>query len=88
MYMSGCTLSSESRAPLRVKKGQVRPRRGHKSPEGVQKYSSTLFLTSALDGGGWLAPRSDRFNPGKKTRYPLYRRLCGPQGRSERVRNI
>jgi hypothetical protein len=31
---------------------------------------------------GWLAPRPGRFNPGKETRYPLYRRLCGPQGRS------
>jgi hypothetical protein len=25
------------------------------------KYSSTLSLTSALDGGGWLTPRSGRF---------------------------
>ena len=26
--------------------------------------------------------------PGKETRYPLYRRLGGPQGLSERVRKI
>jgi hypothetical protein len=26
--------------------------------------------------------------PPEKTRYPLYRRLCGPQGRSGRVRKI
>jgi hypothetical protein len=26
--------------------------------------------------------------PGKRPRYPLYRRLGGPQGRSERVRKI
>jgi hypothetical protein len=26
--------------------------------------------------------------PGKKTQYPLYRRLGGPQGRSGRVRKI
>ena len=26
--------------------------------------------------------------PPGKTRYPLYRRLAGPQGRSGRVRNI
>jgi hypothetical protein len=26
--------------------------------------------------------------PPGKTRYPLYRRLCGPQGRSGWVRNI
>jgi hypothetical protein len=30
---------------------------------------------------------SDRFTPGK-TRYPLYKRLGGPQGRSGRVRKI
>ena len=51
-------------------------------------YSSTLSLTSALDGGGWLTPRPGRFNPGKEIRYPLFRRLGGPQGRSGRVREI
>ena len=40
-----------------------------------------LSLTSALDVGGWSTPRPDRFSQGK-TRYPLYRRLGGPQGRS------
>ena len=34
---------------LSVKKGRVRPRRDHESPERQQKYSSTLCLTSALD---------------------------------------
>ena len=29
-----------------------------------------------------------RFTPGKETRYPLYRRLGGPQGRSGRVWKI
>jgi hypothetical protein len=38
--------------------------------------------------GGWLTSRSGRFAPGKETRYPLYRRLGGPQGRSGRVRKI
>ena len=28
-------------------------------------YSSTLSLTSALDGGGWLTPRLCHFTPGK-----------------------
>ena len=49
-------------------------------------YSSTLSLTSALDGVGWLTPRPRHFPPGKNTRYPLYRRVGGPQGRSGRVR--
>ena len=50
--------------------------------------SSTLSLTSALDGGGWLIPRSRSFDPGKETRYPLCRRLFWPQGWSGRVRNV
>ena len=49
---------------------------------------AVLSLTSALDGGGWSTPRPGRFTPGKETRYPLYRRLGGPQGRSGRVRKI
>ena len=32
--------------------------------------------------------RPGRFTPGKETRYPLYRRLGGPQGRFGRVRKI
>ena len=51
-------------------------------------YSSTLPSTSALGGGGWSAPRPDRFTPGKESRYPLYRRLGGPQGWFGRVRKI
>jgi hypothetical protein len=34
-------------------KGKARPRTGHEGPEGEKRYSSTLSLTSALDGGGW-----------------------------------
>ena len=51
-------------------------------------YSSTLPSTSALDESGWSTPRPGRFTPQGKTRYPLYRRLGGPQGRSGRVRRI
>jgi hypothetical protein len=51
-------------------------------------YSSTLSLTLALDEFGWSTPRPSRFTPGKETRYPLYRRLGGPNGRSGRVRKI
>jgi hypothetical protein len=32
-------------------------------------------------------PRPSRFTPGKETRYPLYRRLGGPQGQSAEVHN-
>jgi hypothetical protein len=34
----------------------------------------------------WLTQRPGRFTPRKVTRFTFYRRLCGPQGRSGRVR--
>ena len=45
-------------------------------------------MTTALEGGEWSAARSGRTLPPGKTRYPLYRRLGGPQGRSERAENL
>ena len=47
-------------------------------------YSSVLSLTSGLDSGGWIMPRSGRFTP--MTLYPLYRRLGRPQVHSGPVR--
>jgi len=38
-------------------------------------------MTAALEGGEWSAARPGRTLPAGKTRYPLYRRLGGPQGR-------
>jgi hypothetical protein len=44
-----------------------------------KRYSSS-FLSSALDGGEWSASRPYRaFILGKGSRYPLCRRLGGPQ---------
>jgi hypothetical protein len=42
-------------------KGKGHPRTG---PEGEQRYSFTLSLTSKLDGDGW-SPRPGRFTPGE-----------------------
>jgi hypothetical protein len=42
-------------------------------------------LTSTLVPGEWSASRPGRFNPGKEPRYPLYKRLCGPQSPSGRL---
>jgi hypothetical protein len=61
---------------------------GHKGRYGEQRYSSTLFLTSALEGGEGSASRPCRTLVPGKTRYPLYRRLGGPQGRSGQVWKI
>ena len=45
-------------------------------------------MTTALEGGEGSASRPGRSLPPGKTRYPLYRRLVGPQGRSGQVRKI
>ena len=65
----------------------IHPRTGHEGPEGEQMYSCTLPSTSVLDGVGGQRHTSAALPPGK-TRYALYRRLGGPQGRSGRVRKI
>jgi len=68
-------------------KGKFLPRTGHEGLEGEHRYSSTLSLTSALDGIGcqYHAPAALTLG---KTRYPLYRTLGGPHGRSGWVRKI
>ena len=45
-------------------------------------------MTEALEGGEWSAARPGRTLPPGKTRYPFYRRLGGPQGRSGRAENL
>ena len=50
-------------------------------------YSCSLYLTLALDGVGGKRHAPATLPPGK-TRYPLYRRLGGPQSRSGQVRKI
>jgi len=66
---------------------KVHPTTGPEGPDGEYKHSSTLPLTSALDGVGGQRHGPAALRP-EMTRYPLYRRLGGPQGRSGRVRKI
>ena len=56
----------------------------------VKKSEVQLYFSFYLGDrrGGWLTPRPGRFTRGKETRYPLYRRLGRPQGRSGQVRKI
>jgi hypothetical protein len=63
----------------------VHPRIDHEDPEG--EYSSSLSLTSALEGVGGQRHAPAALPP-RKTRYPLYRRLGGPQGLSGWARKI
>ena len=66
---------------------KILPRTGHEGPEGKNRYSSTLSLTSALDGVRGQRHVPAALPPGK-TRYLLYRRLGESQGQSGRVRKI
>jgi hypothetical protein len=45
-------------------------------------------MTAALEGGEWSTARPGHTLPPGKTRYPLYWRLGGPQGRSGRTENL
>ena len=49
-------------------KGRVFPATGHEGREGEFMYSSTLSLTSVLDGGSWLAPCPGHFTSRRETR--------------------
>ena len=44
---------------------KVLPRTGPEGPEGKLRYSSTLSLTSKLDGSGWSTPSLGPFIPEK-----------------------
>ena len=56
-------------------------------PRGYVDYSSTLSLTTALDGGGWSTSRTGRFTSGKDP-LPIIQEAGWPQGRSGWVRKI
>ena len=45
-------------------------------------------MTAALEEGEWSAARPGRTLLPGKTRYPFYRRLGGPQGRTGRAENL
>jgi hypothetical protein len=61
--------------------GKGHPRTGREGQEGEQMYSSTLLSTSVQDGvGGRRHAPADL--PPRKTRYPSYRRMGGPQCRT------
>jgi len=49
----------------RSSKGKGHTRTGHEGPKGEKRYSSTLSITSELDGGGWSMPLPGHFTPRK-----------------------
>jgi len=54
----------------------------------VGRGITLLSMTAALEGGEWSAARPGHTLPPGKTRYPFYRMLGGPQGRSGRAENL
>jgi hypothetical protein len=69
-------------------KGKIHSRTGYEYPEGEWRYSSTLSLTSTLDGVGDQPHVLTALPLEKNKYYLLYRRLCGPKGRLGRVKKI
>ena len=59
-------------------------RTAHRGSRGI----ALLFLDHGIRRGERSASRPGRSLPPGKTRYPLYRRLGGPQGRSGRAENL
>ena len=59
-------------------------RTAHRGSRGI----AVLFIDHGTRRGEESASRPGRSLPPGKTRYPLYRRLGGPQGRSIQVRKI
>ena len=57
-------------------------------PRGWVEVELYSFMTTALEGSEGSAARPGRTLPSGKTRYTLYRRLAGPQGRSGRAENL
>ena len=59
-------------------------RTAHRGSRGI----ALLFLDHGTRRGEGSASRPGRPLPPRETRYPLYRRLGGPQGHSGQVREI
>jgi hypothetical protein len=53
-------------------KGKVLPRTGHEDLEGECRYTSTLSLTSALDGVGGQHYAPAALPPGKRAPRPVW----------------
>ena len=70
------------------KKGKVRQVTVDEAPDGKQRITFTLSLTSVLDGGGWLMPSTSSFTPGKIRCTYCTRGWMGPRTGSGWVQKI
>ena len=69
---------------IKVKWSCYRPGVAQRVGRGI----ALLFHDGGTRRGEWSAARPCRTLPPGKTRYPLYRRLGGPQGRSGRAESL
>jgi hypothetical protein len=83
------TLGTKSLVTLDIvgKVSKVSPQQATKVQRRGGRGIALLFFHLSARLGWWSTPLAGRFTPWE-TRYPLYRRLGGPQGRSGRVRKI
>ena len=69
---SGSLNFLEPSGPLQASNGTALPLPPITDHEGTQvklSYRSTVSLTFGIDKNRWLRSRSDRFTPGKQSRY-------------------
>ena len=66
---------------VKVKYSRYRPGVAQRVDRGI----ALLFHDRGTRRGEWSAAQPGRTLPPGKNRYPYYRRLGGPQGRSERA---
>ena len=78
---------TEKKNFMQKKRYNITLEQATKAQRAEKRYSYTLSLTSALHADGCSTPRLVLLPPGK-SRYPLHRRLGGPQDRSEQMRII
>jgi len=87
--MHGCKILSFNNTRFKIKKKKVKWSRYRPGvAQRVGRGLALLFLDRSTRRG-WVVSSTPRphFIPGK-TRYPFYRRLGGPQGRSGRAGNL
>jgi len=78
-------LTSKTMSPVKAKLSLWLSTAPWRRYRGVDVKLQAVY-TSTLDGNQWSSSRSGRFTPWKKSfRYPLLRRMGGPQSRSGRV---
>jgi hypothetical protein len=62
-------------------KGKGHPVACHEGPDRGQRYSSTLSVTSVIDGGGWSTPRPSRLaSREREERFARVRKISPSPG--------